>query len=156
VSPFRPSFLHPLVLHPANHRFFTPLFSTSSESLFSQLLCFHIDLRCPIVFSPTSKFSGLFRLRGLCLCGKSIRFIRLQLLPLFLQLAPLFSADCALFCKMPGYGIRRLSRRTHLGVSTFELSGPATFRQYSVCFTLVPSEARISQLECLPNDILPT
>ncbi len=42
----------------ANHRFFTPLFSASSESLFSparqilggQLLCFHIYLRCPLVF----------------------------------------------------------------------------------------------------------
>src|SRR6266404_6032133 len=34
----------------ANHRFFTPLFSASSECLFSQLLCFHIYLRCPLVF----------------------------------------------------------------------------------------------------------
>ena len=51
MSPFRPSFLPPPVVHPANHRFFTPLFSASSESLFSQLLCFHIYLRCPIVFS---------------------------------------------------------------------------------------------------------
>src|SRR5712675_2841204 len=32
------------------HRFFTPLFLSSYKSLFSQLLCFHIHLRCPIVF----------------------------------------------------------------------------------------------------------
>jgi hypothetical protein len=32
------------------HRFFTPLFSSPYKSLFSQLLCFHIHLRCPIVF----------------------------------------------------------------------------------------------------------
>src|SRR5712672_3367001 len=37
-------------LHPANHRFFTPLFSSTSEPLFPQLLCFHIYLRCPLVF----------------------------------------------------------------------------------------------------------
>jgi beta-1,2-mannosidase len=36
--------------HRAHHRFFTLLFSTSSESLFSQFLCFHIYLRCPLVF----------------------------------------------------------------------------------------------------------
>jgi hypothetical protein len=35
---------------PANHRFITPLFSASSESLFYQLLCFHTYLRCPLVF----------------------------------------------------------------------------------------------------------
>ena len=50
VSPFRSSFLQPPALRPANHRFFTPLFSTSSVSLFSQLLCFHIYLRCLLVF----------------------------------------------------------------------------------------------------------
>jgi hypothetical protein len=50
VSLLRLSLLHPLALYPANHRSFTPLFSTSSEPLFSQLLCFHIYLRCPIVF----------------------------------------------------------------------------------------------------------
>ena len=37
-------------LHSVSHRFFTPLFSASSESLFSQLLCFHIYLRCPLLF----------------------------------------------------------------------------------------------------------
>jgi hypothetical protein len=50
VSPFRPSFLQPPVLHPENNRFFTPLFSTTSELLFSQLLCFQNHLRCPLVF----------------------------------------------------------------------------------------------------------
>src|SRR6266404_5512826 len=49
VSPFRSSFLHSPVVQSANHRFFTPLFSTSSESPFSQLLCFHIYLRCLLV-----------------------------------------------------------------------------------------------------------
>src|SRR5437868_5605510 len=33
-----------------NDRFFTPLFSAASESFFSQLLCFHDHLRCPLVF----------------------------------------------------------------------------------------------------------
>src|ERR1700719_2766564 len=37
----------PLQLPYTNHRFFTPFFSTSSELLFSQLLCFHNHLRCP-------------------------------------------------------------------------------------------------------------
>jgi len=54
VSPFRPSFLQSLAVHPANDRFSTPLFSASSESLFSQLLSFHNYLRCPIVFSAPS------------------------------------------------------------------------------------------------------
>src|SRR5258705_6081640 len=53
--------------HPPNHRFFTPLFSSTSEPLFAQLLCFHIYLRCPLVFSsapsvyPTSVPSVLRR-----------------------------------------------------------------------------------------------
>jgi hypothetical protein len=63
VSPVRPSFLQAPALHPENDRFFTPLFSASSESLFSQLLCFHIYLRCPIVFFATPKFPSL---RALC------------------------------------------------------------------------------------------
>jgi hypothetical protein len=32
------------------YRFVTPLFSSTSELLFSQLLCFHNHLRCPLVF----------------------------------------------------------------------------------------------------------
>jgi hypothetical protein len=32
------------------YRFFTPLFSSTSELLFSQLLSFHNHLRCPLVF----------------------------------------------------------------------------------------------------------
>src|ERR1700730_5061926 len=51
VSPFRASFLQPPVVHPANDRFFTPLFSAPSALLFSQLLCCHNHLRCPLVFS---------------------------------------------------------------------------------------------------------
>ena len=51
MSPFRPSFLHPPAVHLAIDRFFTPLFSASSELLFSQLFCFHNYLRCPLVFS---------------------------------------------------------------------------------------------------------
>src|SRR6266853_1101388 len=50
------SSLHPLAVRPANHRFFSPLFSTSSESFFWQLLCFHIHLRCPLVFSFPHEF----------------------------------------------------------------------------------------------------
>ena len=56
VSPFRPSYLQLPVLHPANNRFSTPLFSISSELLFSQLLCFHNHLRCPLLFSATINF----------------------------------------------------------------------------------------------------
>jgi len=51
VSPFRSSFLQPPAVHPANDRFFTPLFSALSELLFWQLLCFQNHLRCPLVFS---------------------------------------------------------------------------------------------------------
>src|SRR5258706_12586358 len=50
MPPSRPSFLHPLAVHPENDRFFTPLFSMTSELLFSQPLCFHNHLRCPLVF----------------------------------------------------------------------------------------------------------
>ena len=51
MSPFPPSFLQPPAVHPANDRFFTPLFSALSELLFSQPVCFHNHLRCPLVFS---------------------------------------------------------------------------------------------------------
>jgi hypothetical protein len=51
VSLVRPSFLQPPAVHPENDRFFTPLFSVFSELLFSQPLCFHNHLRCPLVFS---------------------------------------------------------------------------------------------------------
>jgi hypothetical protein len=54
VSPFRPSYLQPPAVHPKNNRFITPLFSASSELLFSQLLCFHNHLRCPLVFQITA------------------------------------------------------------------------------------------------------
>src|ERR1700730_9408207 len=40
-----------------NHRFFTAFFSAPSELLFSQLLCFHNHLRCPLVFSLAAKTS---------------------------------------------------------------------------------------------------
>jgi hypothetical protein len=109
VSPFRPSFLQPPAVRPPNRRFFTPLFSTSSESLFSQLLCFHIYLRCPIVFFSTSKFPGpqLLAVR----CFLSQLFCRqqlaasLSLLPLFFPLVPfVFSGLRTLFAKHPGWG----------------------------------------------------
>jgi hypothetical protein len=61
---------------PANHRFITPLFSASSESLFYQLLCFHTYLRCPLVFlNPLcAKYPGYGTLRlpsRLCVPAKS-------------------------------------------------------------------------------------
>ena len=71
VSPFRPSFLQPPALHPANNRFLTPLLSSTSELLFSQLLCFHIYLRCPLVFpcprqaSPPNPLSPLLLITSL-------------------------------------------------------------------------------------------
>jgi len=57
------------------HRFFTPLFSSSYKSLFSQLLCFHIHLRCPIVFLllPGIPKSGMF----LCRFVRNVRELRL-------------------------------------------------------------------------------
>ncbi|MCU1240744.1 MAG: hypothetical protein JWO71_1470 [Candidatus Acidoferrum typicum] len=57
MSPFRPFFFQPPVLHPDNDRFFTPLFSISSELLFSQLLCFHNHLRCPLVCAHAQRVS---------------------------------------------------------------------------------------------------
>ncbi|MCU1242419.1 MAG: hypothetical protein JWO71_3145 [Candidatus Acidoferrum typicum] len=49
-----------LSTHPANDRFFTPLFSASSDLPFSQLLCFHNHLRCSLLFSATLNFQ-MFR-----------------------------------------------------------------------------------------------
>jgi hypothetical protein len=51
VSLLRSSILQPLVVHPTNNRFSTPLFSASSELLFPQLLSFQNHLRRPLVFS---------------------------------------------------------------------------------------------------------
>src|SRR5712671_1884627 len=67
-------------LHPANHRFFTPLFSSTSEPLFSQLLSFQIYLRCPLAFSSHASIQRIWpisSLRSVRLCGKSRRFRRL-------------------------------------------------------------------------------
>ena len=50
-TPPRQTFAPP----PGNHRFFPPFFSSTSESLFSQPLCFHIYRNPPIV-SPTAHF----------------------------------------------------------------------------------------------------
>src|SRR5258707_8852982 len=57
-------------LHPANHRFFIPLFSSTSESLFAQLLCFHIYLRCPLVFSSAP---SIYPTSGPSVLGHSLK-----------------------------------------------------------------------------------
>ena len=108
VSPVRPSFLQPPAVHPSNHRFFTPLFSISSELLFSQLLCFHIYLRCPIVFFSTSKFPDL---SALCPVLSLSTLLSPTACRLFLSLASLFSSRsfcfqwfAASFPKTPGVG----------------------------------------------------
>jgi hypothetical protein len=108
VSPVCPSFLQPPALHPVNDRFFTPLFSASSESLFSQLLYFHIYLRCPIVFSPTSKFPDLSALGAMFSLST---LLSSAACPLFMSLAALFASrsfcfQCFAdsFCKTPGWG----------------------------------------------------
>jgi hypothetical protein len=74
VSPFRASFVQPPVVHPTNRRFFTPLFSAASELLFSQLLCFHNHLRCPLVFAYPLRIRSLHRRSAL---RPSPRFHRL-------------------------------------------------------------------------------
>src|SRR5712675_3803744 len=103
-------------LHPANHRFFTPLFSSTSEPLFAQLLCFHIYLRCPLVFlsvysvparpaggSPTSVPSVLGRsLKSFAING--LRPLVLSCLS-FLLRPRLFSAACGLFLQNTGGGV---------------------------------------------------
>jgi hypothetical protein len=103
VSPVRPSFLQAPALHPENDRFFTPLFSASSESLFSQLLCFHIYLRSPIVFFLTPEFPCLRALgAGLSLSTLlSSAACRLFVcsLRVFSHALPLFSVVCSLFPK---------------------------------------------------------
>src|SRR5712672_152460 len=98
--------------HPANHRFFTPLFSFTSEPLFSQLLSFHIYLRCPLAFSPHASIQRIWpisSLRSLRLCGKSRRFLRLAPLVLsclsFFLRPRLFSAACGLFLQNTGGGV---------------------------------------------------
>ena len=85
MSSFRPSFLHPPAVHPVNHRFFTPLFSLTSESLFLQLLCFHIYLRCPLLFSGSAcRFSR-------ATCTRSITNV-------FSMACSLFFSLCSFFC----------------------------------------------------------
>ncbi len=44
-------------MHPASNRFLTSLCSTSSELLFSQPLCFHNHLRCPLVLRYAGRSS---------------------------------------------------------------------------------------------------
>src|SRR6267142_3999989 len=96
-------------LHPANHRFFTPLFSSTSEPLFAQLLCFHIYLRCPLVFSsepsiyPTSVPSVLGRSRK-SFAINGLRHLVLSCLS-FLRSLRLFSIACRLFLQNAGGGV---------------------------------------------------
>src|SRR6266403_3534469 len=96
-------------LHPANHRFFTPLFSSTSESLFSQLLYFHIYLRCPLVFSSHASIQRTWPIASLRLCGNSLHLRRLA--PLVFSCFSisrslrLFSIACGLFLQNTGGGV---------------------------------------------------
>jgi hypothetical protein len=120
VPPVRPSFLRPPAVHPANHRFFTPLFSTSSEPLFSQVLCFHIYLRCPIVFfqrqnSPTSVLSVRCFLSQL-FCPQPLAASLFALCAFFRTRSLCFQSIAASFAKYPGVWVsRKLLRDTRGG-----------------------------------------
>ena len=89
----------------AYYRFFTPLFSASSELLFCQLLCFHEYLRCPLVFSARAfRFS---RIKGTT-CRNPRGFNALRALSLSLRSfphpRPFFSIACSLFYQKQGVG----------------------------------------------------
>src|ERR1700730_9759109 len=101
VSPFRPSFFQPPVVHSTNNRFFTPLFSASSELLFSQLFCFHNHLRCPLVFRSILQPANVPTFKR----ANSRRFILLQPLG-FLFRAPVlcFQSFAAFFARKGGWG----------------------------------------------------
>ena len=79
-------------IHPANDRFFTPSFSSSSESIFS----FHIDLRGPLVFRSVCP-SGR-GLRALVLCFP-LTLLSLAAWRLLFSLASLFRSST--FCFQP-------------------------------------------------------
>ena len=105
ISPAKPP-RRTRAAHPAINRFPTPLFSSSSESLFSQLLYFHNHLRCPIDFSSVysvppasapsvlSRFFKSFPVNGLRALALSCASFRTS--------NPLFSIACTLFCKNTG------------------------------------------------------
>jgi hypothetical protein len=95
VSPFRPSFLQPLAVHPPNRRFFTPLFSHLSALPYSFFL--NIQIPWPQLLSVRCFLSQLF-------CRQQLA-ASLSLLPLFFPLAPfVFSGLRTFFAKHPGWG----------------------------------------------------
>jgi hypothetical protein len=99
VSPFRPSFLQPPAVHRATNGIFAPLFSTSSELLFSQLLCFHIYLRCPLLFSANPNFHVCRSASTPSSCNlPAVRGLRALVLSClsFSHSFPLFSIACSL------------------------------------------------------------
>jgi hypothetical protein len=107
-----------LAVHPANNRFFTLLFSTSSELLFSQLFCFQDHLRCPLVFSSVRSLPAASARSVLRLIFKSFAIRRPPPLACpeprrelsclsFLYSFPLFSKACGLFCQNAGDGVSR-------------------------------------------------
>ncbi|SRR6266404_6034527 len=95
-----------LAVHPANHRFFTPLFSASSELLFSQLFCFQNHLRCPLLFSSVRSVSTASVRSCLISFFKSFGMRRLRPRKLsrlsFSRSSPLFSKACGLSCQNAG------------------------------------------------------
>jgi hypothetical protein len=110
VSPFRPSFLQPPVVRPANNRLSTLLFSASSELLFPQLLSFHNHLRCPLFFLSMHSASRLRLL--LSLNANSLVFSGLAPLLVsclsFSHSSHLFSSACSLFSQNTGGGVGSL------------------------------------------------
>ena len=102
--------------HPQNARFLTPLYSNTSESIFSQPLSFHIHLNPPGVPPPHPLFTPGPR-KALC-PRRTPRYAALanssalnSLPPLFLSCPsfsprhPLFSVVCSLFSQNRGGGV---------------------------------------------------
>ena len=93
------------IVHPANHRFFTPLFSVASESLFSQVLSFQKYLHSPLVFSRSGCWiSGGTNSRVTthvfsCVCRLLFSLGSLFHIPFLC-----FQELAASFVKMPGWG----------------------------------------------------
>jgi hypothetical protein len=98
-----------LAVHSANNRFFTLLFSASSELLFLQLFSFHNHLRCPLLFSSESSIPAASARSVLRLIFKSFAMRRLRPFErsclTFSHSFPLFSETCGLFCQNAGGGV---------------------------------------------------
>jgi hypothetical protein len=113
VSPSRSSFLRPLALRSATHRFLTSVFSSDYKSLVSQPHCFHIYTN-PWGVGPVALNPGFLCLRVSVPPWQTPSFYGLgdsfSLLPLFSEIVPfVFKSLQPLFAKCRGWGIRHSS-----------------------------------------------